>query len=330
MLKKTLFVIFMTILVIIVAIIVVNIVEAFLEDFGTSKQPQPYTSDEVMAISEYRIEKLIEDLNDSKKTNAKARKELVKIGSKAVPTLMENITELIKSDESEASIRVARAIARKELDKIAPEDMAEVMKRDKDRSKAPIRVARALRVLNEMNCSTEAIPLCEKLLLGKTGFLDEVVDNEALRFLYANFNKKSARDIYYNLAIDTQRCFGVLDRRHTGRKLIIFEGIQLMIRHNDPRAEDILIKWLEALPYKAERLTVRVLSKNGYSSDYDNYYVDMAGFKQRMRIGCMKLLKRLKSRKALPVIEKFLKSEHADERELALVILEELNPSGGQ
>jgi hypothetical protein len=188
---------------------------------------------------------------------------------------------------------------------------------------------------------------------------------EALSYLYSVFNNKQARDIYVDMVMQKRNTwYGVfyvkgkvykyLDRRNplanrafdnpsypywygpyrasTALILNVFQGIPLLITNHDSRVEDVCIYFLTKMPYQPDESSVFVKMNSGgwypwaYSGKtYGNLMLDS---KQRCRMVAMRYLRQLKSRKAIPALEKLLNSTHPDERDFALATLEEITSGG--
>ena len=114
--------------------------------------------------------------------------------------------------------------------------------------------------------------------------------------------------------------------------LNVFRGIPLLIANHDSRAEDVCIYILGNLPYQPDESSVFAdMASRGWYPEVSSgkaYGTLMLDSKRRCRMVAMQYLRKLKSRKAIPDIEKLLKSTQSDEREYALATLEDIAKGG--
>ena len=313
-------------------------------------------------VSQYRIKKLIGDLNDSPALNKAARQELSDAGKAAEPLLVAEIKK--HEDASETSLisaaRCLRALQEMKSNAaiVLARDILLIQNPDKNKTGLASRVlvSEALHYLSanlqapparkaicrfisdspekyendqkSYSCLSrlEGVPSHEgpeaKSIVGWTTCLhDKKVGSKKFRWQKAG-----------TWRIHTSTC----DRwiRHpsaTGHTLFVgvYRVLQSMVEAGCQEAGPLLVTLLKRHPYKVT-LYLESLHSDGYTvgvytvpagSKLEREWIDKEG---RTRIACLKLLETLNYSKAIPEIEKLLRSEQKDERDYALLVLEHL------
>ena len=307
-------------------------------------------------VSKYRIQKLITDLNNREETNKTAQLELVEIGRQAVPALLEQVK--LYADPTEANCsKAARALHI--LAQMKNTDAIPLVKGILINFVIPTPQKPTNPVDQSWYTKTEDAMKRAIMHLPSPTKTQCALRSEALEYIYNVFAEKEARDVYFSLVTKHSSqyygaspfmiaTYGKYDNSSNPYKsclsvntssapprlmLNVFKGIPLMIQARDSRAEDVAIHLLQTLPYQPRHESCFIAFSTGWepvnvSAISPEYGKQMLDSQNRFRMVAMRYLHELKSRKAIPDLENMLESPNPDERNYALVTLEEITSGG--
>lgn len=298
----------------------------------------------------FRVTKLIGDLNDSVKLNKEAREQLVEMGEVAIPGLLQEIKKYSKgTDVAELSaarcLRVLSAIGSDEASLLASEMLATIIPNKKlaDVSKALLSES-MMYLITTANDDTD--------LTAVFRFMRDETRWFSSRYYYEHYPMRRYKGRQYivgnsNGSISSYRS---IDRTHDGYtkhewvedrgasvRIDIFTPLSILIENNNTDARNIVRDIFPELPYICV-LNYCYLSNDGFTARYQVYVprqmnsrlqagsgeVEWLDPKARVRIICMRWFLAMKDVDSVKLIEPMLRSKHQDERDYALLVLEEL------
>ncbi|MCX7007092.1 MAG: hypothetical protein NTY53_07555, partial [Kiritimatiellaeota bacterium] len=259
----------------------------------------------VYAQTSFIVTKLIGDLNDNAEANAKARKELIQMGRQTVPGLIEEIKKYAEGKE-DSLISAARCFrVMREMKNDAAVDIA-------------IDILSALTPAIDLSKMTTACPPAQVLL------------SESLYYISDMFDSPKARVAFLRFVLNSQEKWLCTYQEHQYLILDVFYGIERLVAKKDLEAPALLTKLMNSCPYQYI-LYSKHLANDGFQTqsvvrypaggDAKTFFPDP---KFRARIVVMRWLRDLDYKPAVSAIQPLLRSPNKDERDFALIVLEQL------
>ena len=285
------------------------------------------------ADEQIKLIKLVADLNDSPAVNAAARAQLKALGEPAAKALAEEVAryKLLMEARPYSAARCLRCL--REMPSAAA-------------------VAPAIEIVKDVRPKR------------RPEQADRVLLNEAVRYLADNGDRADARQAFYDFVLESQKAWagkhgyylysrGPYDGKRTDRATVVHQlggptpygtweparqpgmfvdilyGLGKMLQRRDAGAADVLAKLLPRLAY-AYSIVIDQLGADGFTPQTalanDNADAGAAWPEPRTRprVLIVTWLGRIKATAAAGAIRPLLASEHRDEREIALSVLNAL------
>lgn len=307
----------------------------------------------------FRVTKLLGDLNDNAVVSAKARKELVELKDQAVPGLVKEI-KAYYSNTTPAILSAARCLrVLSEMKSPSARDQAiEILALvEPGKKKDEIACLLLTEALVYLLSTCGDKPAIEAVLLfikkspekWRTNRIKYHTITVGHGYRGTNYNEKDY-DYYvwrgqlgsgpphtkakiYTTGRIAKRAWR--EKQGDGLMVDVFTPLALLVKKEDIDIVPLLVEFLKTMPYRLS-LNLPYLSDDGFTPWFLLYVPEGAGDdsqsnwlepKSRIRILLMRWIGELKVRSAIPDIKPFLRSEHKDERDFSLIVLEKLSKS---